>query len=177
MDATTKRLAEAELSPTFPLAYWDSRIDIISGRTTPQASKTENGNRKSSVVGFAVRSLGGHPAVEPTTTRTRLLYFGCVSDYEWLVELAAKGLAERDKHRMPKSVTTPEAFYEVMARAALDAIGLPALLERVARAERDLDITQEALRQADKAEGSPWAINLDQRCRKGRTASRRTRTR
>ena len=153
MDATTKRLAEAELSPTFPLAYWDSRIDIISGRTTPQASKTENGNRKSSVVGFAVRSLGGHPAVEPTTTRTRPLYFGCVSDYEWLVELAAKGLAERDKHRMPKSVTTPEAFYEVMARAALDAIGLPALLERVARAERDLDITQEALRQADtKAE-------------------------
>jgi hypothetical protein len=47
---------------------------------------------------------------------------------------------------MPKSVTTPEAFYEVMARAALDAIGLPALLERVARAERRLRITDEALR-------------------------------
>ena len=67
-------------------------------------------------------------------------------DYEWLVELAAKGLAERDNHPMPKSVTTPEAFYEVMARAALDAIGLPALLERVARAERKLRITDEALK-------------------------------
>ena len=33
-----------------------------------------------------------------------------VSDYEWLVELAAKGMAERDNHPMPKSVTTPEAF-------------------------------------------------------------------
>jgi hypothetical protein len=45
-----------------------------------------------------------------------------MSDYEWLVELAAKGMAERDNHPMPRSVTTPEAFYEVMARAALDAI-------------------------------------------------------
>jgi hypothetical protein len=76
-----------------------------------------------------------------------------VSDYEWLVELAAKGLAERDNHPMPKSVTTPEAFYEVMARAALDAIGLPALLERAVRAERELEITQDGLRRADaKAE-------------------------
>jgi hypothetical protein len=67
-------------------------------------------------------------------------------DYEWLVGLAAKGLTERDDHPMPKSVTTPEAFYEVMARAALDAIGLQALLERVARAERKLRITEEALK-------------------------------
>ena len=66
-------------------------------------------------------------------------------DYEWLVELAAKGLAERDSHPMPKSITTPEAFYQVMGRAALDAIGLPALLERVARGERKLRITEEAL--------------------------------
>jgi hypothetical protein len=92
-----------------------------------------------------------------------------VSDYEWHVELAAKGMAERDNHPMPKCVTTPEAFYEVMARAALDATGLPALLERVARAdrmtstspgpsERDLEINQEALRQADiKAENARHA--------------------
>ena len=39
-----------------------------------------------------------------------------------------------------------EAFYEVMARAALDAIGLPALLERVARAERKVRTTDEALK-------------------------------
>ncbi len=67
-----------------------------------------------------------------------------MSDYEWLVELAAKGMAERDSHPMPKSVTTPEAFYEVMARAALDAIGLPALLEEVARAVPEVEITDEA---------------------------------
>jgi hypothetical protein len=72
-----------------------------------------------------------------------------VSDYEWHVELAAKGMAERDNHPMAKSVTTPEAFYEVMARAALDAAGLRTLLERLARAERDLETTQEALRRAD----------------------------
>jgi hypothetical protein len=72
-----------------------------------------------------------------------------VWDYEWHVALAAKGMAERDNHPMPKSVTTPEAFYEIMARAALDATGFAALLERVARAERDLEITQEALRQAE----------------------------
>jgi hypothetical protein len=72
-----------------------------------------------------------------------------VSDYEWLVELAAKGLRERDNHPMPMSVTTPEAFYEVMARAALDAMGLPALLEQAAQTERELEITNEALMQAD----------------------------
>jgi hypothetical protein len=72
-----------------------------------------------------------------------------VSDYGWHVELAAKGMAERDNHPMPRSVTTPEAFYEVMACAALDAIGLRALLERVAQAERDLETTQEAVKQAD----------------------------
>lgn len=78
-----------------------------------------------------------------------------MSDYEWHVELAAKGMAERDNHPMPRSVTAPEAFYKVMARAALDATGFPALLERVARAERDLEITQDALRQADtKAESA-----------------------
>jgi hypothetical protein len=72
-----------------------------------------------------------------------------MSDYEWHVEIAAKGMAERDSHPMSPSVTTPEAFYEVMAGAALDAIGLPALLERVARAERELEIIQEALNRAD----------------------------
>ena len=57
-----------------------------------------------------------------------------VSDYELLVELAAKGLAQRDSRPMPRSVTTPEGFYDVMARAALDAIGLRDLLEDRARA-------------------------------------------
>ena len=72
-----------------------------------------------------------------------------MSDYEWHVQLAAKGMAERDNHPMPKSVNTPEAFYEVMAAAALDFMGFPALLERVARAERELEIIQEALGRAD----------------------------
>ena len=72
-----------------------------------------------------------------------------MSDYEWQVQLAAKGLHERDNHPMPKSVTTRDAFYEVMAGAALDAIDLRALLERVARAERELETIRETSRQAD----------------------------
>lgn len=70
-----------------------------------------------------------------------------VSDYEWQVQLAAKGLRERDNHPMPKSVTTPEGFYEMMACAALDAIDLPALLERIARMERQLETIRETSRQ------------------------------
>ena len=75
-----------------------------------------------------------------------------MSDFEWLVELAAKAMAERDNHPLPKSVTTPEAFYEVMARAALDAIGLEAMLEESAQAEQ-------ALKNAE--EGSGLAVNAD----------------
>jgi hypothetical protein len=75
-----------------------------------------------------------------------------MSDYEWLVELAAKAMAERDNHPLPKSVTTPEAFYEVMARAALDAIGLQSLLEESAQAEQQL-------RNAD--EGPELVVNAD----------------
>jgi hypothetical protein len=71
-----------------------------------------------------------------------------VSDYEWMVQLAAKGLRERDNHPMPQSVTTAEAFYEVMAGAALDGIDLRALLERLARAEQELETIKEELRQA-----------------------------
>ena len=75
-----------------------------------------------------------------------------MSDYEWLVELAAKGIAERDNHPMPKSVTTPEAFYEIIARAALDAIGVQALLEELAQAEQELKRTDE---------GSDLAVDAD----------------
>jgi hypothetical protein len=74
------------------------------------------------------------------TSRARTLLG--VSDYESLVELAAKGMAERDNRPMPMSVTTPEAFYEVMARAALDAAGLQALLEELARAEQELKMAE-----------------------------------
>ncbi len=70
-------------------------------------------------------------------------------DYEWHVELAAKGLAQRDSYPMPPSVTEPKEFYEIMAGAALDATGLPFLLERIVKAERSLEIIQDALKQAD----------------------------
>lgn len=80
---------------------------------------------------------------------------GSASDYELHVELAAKGLAQRDKYPMPPSVTTPEGFYEVMAGAALEATGFLGLLERVALAERNLEVIQDALREADvKAENA-----------------------
>ena len=69
-----------------------------------------------------------------------------VSEYERLVELAAKGLAERDNHPMPRSVTTPGEFYEVMAGAALDAIGLRELLDEVeaSREQRELTVPADA---------------------------------
>ena len=70
-------------------------------------------------------------------------------DYEWHVELAAKGLAQRDSYPMPPSVTEPKEFYEIMAGAALDATGLPFLLTRIVNAERNLEFIQDALRQAD----------------------------
>ena len=65
------------------------------------------------------------------------------------MEPAANGLSERDNHPMPGSVTTPEAFYKVMACAALDAIGSQAFLKRVARAERKLRISGATKTRAD----------------------------
>ncbi len=74
----------------------------------------------------------------PGTLTARVPRLVGVSDYELLVELAAKGLAQRDSRPMPKSVVTPEDFYDIMARSALDAIGLRGLLEDLARAEQEL---------------------------------------
>src|SRR5580704_8687199 len=47
-----------------------------------------------------------------------------LSDFERYVQLAARGLAKRETYPLPTSVKTPEAFYVVMACAALDATGL-----------------------------------------------------
>ena len=55
----------------------------------------------------------------------------------------------RDNYPMPKSVTTPEMFYEVMAGAALDAIDFRALLGHLERANQQLQITQEDSRLAE----------------------------
>jgi hypothetical protein len=70
-------------------------------------------------------------------------------DYQWHVEMAAKGMAERDSHPMPVFATTPKAFYGVMAGAALEAIGLPDLLERVERAEQELNIPRRTVEGTD----------------------------
>src|ERR1700722_13475618 len=98
-----------------------------------------------------IATLGWVGLPTPKVGRTARTLVG-VSDYEWLVELAAKGMAERDNHPMPKSVTTPEAFYEVMARAAPDAAGLQALLEQLRRAEQELK---------NANEGPNLAVNAD----------------
>lgn len=71
------------------------------------------------------------------------------SEYEWHVHLAAKGMAERDTYPMPKSVTTAEGFYEIMAGAALEATGLRALLGRAVQAERELELLREELQLGD----------------------------
>ena len=65
------------------------------------------------------------------------------------MKLAAHGMAGRDNYPMPKSVTTPEMFYEVMAGAALDAIDFRALLGHLERANQQLQITQEDSRLAE----------------------------
>jgi len=70
-------------------------------------------------------------------------------DYEGLVELASEGLRERDSHPMHKSVRTPEAFYEVMTRAALDAAGLRALLNELRFAHAANDSLWRRLRAAE----------------------------
>lgn len=102
-------------------------------------------------------------AIHPRSTHKPVLHWRCMSDYECLVKLGAKALAERDRHVMPGSVTTPEAFYEVMAAAVLDAIDLPALLERVTHAEQELEVIQQALRQADlEAEHARHKATIDE---------------
>ncbi len=83
------------------------------------------------------------------------------------MDLAAKGMAERDNHPMPRSVTTPEAFYEVMARAALDAIGLQALLEELARADQELtnpDVGPNLVVNADVATMLPEEPSVSRQC-------------
>jgi hypothetical protein len=126
-----------------------STIDAASGHrkdcNTKGSGKRQTQKRRTEIAA-SQRKSEGLSATSPAPARQ-----GGVSTaaYEWQVTLAAKGLAERDNHPIPKSVTTPEAFYEVMAAAALDATDLRALLERAPRAEQELETIQDALRQAD----------------------------
>ena len=71
------------------------------------------------------------------------------SDFDRYVEVAAKGMAERDSYPMPESVTTPEAFYKVMAAAALEAIGRRALPGVTSAHGRRSESTQEQRRRPD----------------------------
>ena len=71
------------------------------------------------------------------------------SDFALYVAVAARGMAERDRYPMPESVTTPEAFYIVMAAAALDAIGPSALLGVTGRKSRRPEVTKEPRRRPE----------------------------
>jgi hypothetical protein len=71
------------------------------------------------------------------------------SDFDRYVEVAAKGMAERDCYPMPESVNTPEAFYNVMATAALEAIGPRALPGITSANSGEPAITQEPRRRPD----------------------------
>ena len=136
-----------------------STIDIASGNRNDAGAAVTKKRRKPKVTEeqdraqlVALRSERDELKATLRAARSQD-NFTHVSDYEWYVELAGKGLAQREKFPMPPSVTTPEAFYGIMAAAALDAIGLRALLDRTAQAERNLETIQEELRQADaKAE-------------------------
>jgi hypothetical protein len=72
-------------------------------------------------------------------------------EYESLVGLAARGMSDRDDRPMPASVTTPEAFYRLMARAALDAIELRTLLDRLERTEREQERLEGSLKRLERS--------------------------
>jgi hypothetical protein len=126
-------------------------IDSASARRKDTGTKAASGRCKTRKQRTEIRASqrqrdDGLGDISPAPTRQ-----GGVNAalYEWQVTLAAKGLAERDNYPMPRSVTTPEVFYEVMAAAALDATDLRTLLERATRAEQELETIQDALRRAD----------------------------
>jgi hypothetical protein len=146
--ACGSRLARVEAAGTSPGQPFD-------GEAATGIRRLVSGSGPKAPV-ITERSPSVHQATTSSDRRAAgPLQFDSVSDYEWQVELAAKGLRERDNHPMPNSVTTPEAFYGIMARAALEAIGLPALLNRVSQAEQELDNIQEALKRAEaKAENA-----------------------
>ena len=56
------------------------------------------------VPGAHVLARPGHPITR--SRRKPVLHFVWMSDYEWQVKLAAKGLAEHDNHRMPESLAS-----------------------------------------------------------------------
>lgn len=83
-----------------------------------------------------------------------------LSDFERYVQLAAQGLAKRDTYPLPTSVKTPEAFYSIMAFAALNATGL---------------WEPSAARTGDPASGERTKGPLDAQARKKPTAIQRIR--
>jgi hypothetical protein len=89
------------------------------------AEKTENyradGNCKAELAELKLECEELRAALKAARTRLDPVR---LSDFERYVQLAAHGLAKRDTYPVPTSVKTPEAFYVVMACAALDATGL-----------------------------------------------------
>ncbi len=122
------------------------RNDIGAAVTKKRKPKVAEEQHKAQLVALRSERDELRAALRAARSQDNFVY---ASDYEWYVELAGKGLAQRDKFPMPPSVTTPEGFYGIMAGAALDAIGLRALLNRMAQAERNLETIQDELRQAD----------------------------
>ena len=89
------------------------------------AEKSENnradGNYKAELAELKLECEELRAALQAARTRPDPVR---LSDFERYVQLAAQGLAKRETYPLPTSVKTPEAFYVVMACAALDATGL-----------------------------------------------------
>jgi hypothetical protein len=89
------------------------------------AEKSENnradGNYKAELAELKLECEELRAALQAARTRLDPVR---LSDFERYVQLAAQGLAKRETYPLPTSVKTPEAFYVVMACAALDATGL-----------------------------------------------------
>jgi hypothetical protein len=93
------------------------------------------------------------------------------AEYQQFVERSALGMAERDDQPLPRSVTTRGGFYEVMAGAALEAIGLQTLLERIPPTERQLPAAPRS-----SVARPPAPRSTADRARRGRHSRRRLRS-
>jgi hypothetical protein len=123
---------------------------VPESHVAPKNRKTEGRRRDTSA------ALKSEPARStPTPAPPARQDVVGASEYGQYLKMAAQGMAERDNYPMPKSVTTPEMFYEVMARAALDAIDFRLLLGQLERANQQLRSSQETSRLSDtRAEDS-----------------------
>jgi hypothetical protein len=170
------RVTCAECGASHPAVYKGQRC-LICGSTIAAASRRRHhvetagpeshvapknrkaeGRRRDKSAASKAEPARSTPTPAPSTPPARRDVVGA-PEYGRYLKMAAQGMAERDNYPMPKSVTTPEMFYEVMARAALDAIDFRVLLGQLERANQQLRSSQETSRRSDTSAEDSGAGN------------------